>query len=288
MKRWIFLMVILVPIGVFSQITTISIPRTPRKQIKYEVIDTGVIRVFYELLSVVDPEKQDRPNKNYIVLEIGETGISRFYSDNQRLHDSIMDEFGKTKSTRRNMGQGIRDNSILAGGDQEVFKNYPSGKITVTDKFFSTDYLYEDNLNEIQWQIETDTATVLSYLCQKATTDFYGRHFEAWFAPDLPVNDGPWKFRGLPGLILSIQDAHKHYRFQAIGLENSRLPINFPHKDYLKTSRKEVNKIHKRFAEDPKGFITNIPGASIKEMDEYGTKKNDNDTKFSYNPIELK
>jgi GLPGLI family protein len=224
-----------------------------------------------------------------MLLDIGETGVSRFYSDYKRQSDSIMIELAKAKSNRIDIGQTMKNDDISSIGDpQEVFKNYPSGKITVIDFVVLTGYLYEENMDEIQWQIETDTATVLSYLCQKATTDYHGRHFEAWFAPDIPINDGPWKFRGLPGLILSIQDADRYYRFQAIGLENSTLSINFPQNNYLKTSRKEVNIIHKRFAENPIEFITNsIPDANIKVRDEYGTKKTDNEVKFPYNPIEL-
>jgi GLPGLI family protein len=288
MRKWIFLIAIMIPVGVFSQI---SISMGSQKPIKNEVIDTSVIRVFYELLSVSDPEKPDKPNKDYLVLEIGEKGISRFYSDNKRRQDSILNELIKINPTRIDMGKAMKDNGISSGGDQrEVFKNYPSGKITVTDHIVSSDYLYEENLNDIQWQIGTDTATVLSYLCQKATTDFRGRHYEAWFASDLPINDGPWKFRGLPGLILSIQDVDKHYCFQAIGLENSTLPVNFQKKDYLKTSRKEVEKIQKRFIEDPMGFITSsMPGANIqiKMMDENGVERTGSEIKFPYNPIEL-
>ncbi|GHT85611.1 hypothetical protein FACS18947_4590 [Bacteroidia bacterium] len=276
------------PIGVYSQI---NIQMGAQKPVKNEVIDTGVIRVFYELLSVADPEKPDKTTKDYLVLEIGEKGISRFYSDNKRRQDSIMAELIKINPTRIDMGKALKDNGISSGGDQrEVFKNYPSGKIMVTDHIVSSDYLYEENLNDIQWQIGTDTVTILSYLCQKATADFRGRHYEAWFAPDLPINDGPWKFMGLPGLILSIQDVDKHYQFQAIGLENSTLPVNFPKKDYLKTSRKEVEKIQKRFIEDPMGFITaSMPGTNIqiKMMDETGSEKTGSEIKFPYNPIEL-
>jgi GLPGLI family protein len=288
MRRWIFLIALFIPVGVYSQI---NIMAGGPKQIKYETIDTGVIRVFYELQSVIKPEAPDKTQKDYLVLEIGESGISRFYSDNKRRQDSIMNELIKINPSSIDMGKAMKDNGISSGGDErEIFKNYPSGKITVTDHVVSASYLYEEDLNEIQWQIETDTATILSYLCQKAVADFRGRHYTAWFAPDLPINDGPWKFMGLPGLILAVEDAAKHYNFRATGLENSTLPIRFAKKDYLKTSRKEVDKIRKRFIEDPMGFITDsMPGANIKikMMDENGVEKTGSDIKFPYNPLEL-
>ena len=38
-----------------------------------------------------------------------------------------------------------------------------------------------------------------SFDCQKAECDFRGRRWEAWFTTEIPVGEGPWKLRGLPG-----------------------------------------------------------------------------------------
>jgi len=153
-----------------------------------------------------------------------------------------------------------------------------------------SDYMIEEDRPAFQWQIEPDTREILSYTCQKAVTDFRGRHYEVWFAPDLPLNDGPWKFSGLPGLILAAEDSDKYFTFQAVGIENSDKPVQFPQKDYVKTSRKEVEKVQKRFIEDPMGFIKNSnPGAniSIKVRDENGVERTGSEIKFPYNPMEL-
>jgi GLPGLI family protein len=42
---------------------------------------------------------------------------------------------------------------------------------------------------------------------QKATTEFGGRKWTAWFCEEIPLSDGPYKFKGLPGLIVKISDA---------------------------------------------------------------------------------
>jgi len=287
-RRFVFLLVFCMPLCVHSQI---SIQMGTPKPIKHEILDTAVIRVSYEMKSMIDILKPDNLTQDYMVLEIGEKGVSRFYSDNKRRQDSIMAELIKINPTQIDMMQVMKDNGINPGGDErEIFKNYPVGKMTVTEHIVSTDYRYEDELNVISWQIEPDTKTFLSYDCQKATADFRGRHYEAWFAPDLPLNDGPWKFRGLPGLILSIEDTDKQFSFQAIGIEQATLPVRFPQKDYLKTSRKEVEKIRKRFIENPMKYIMDShPGAniSVKMVDENGNEKTGEDIKFPYNPIEL-
>jgi GLPGLI family protein len=292
MKQYFtFLFALSLPAIAFSQI---NIQRSgPQKSVKYEALDKGALRVLYEVKSIHDVSKPDKTETDYRVLEIGERGISHFYSDNRRRMDSVMTEMLKNRTSRLDMRNVLSDNGISSSGDQkDIFRNYPFDKITVTDRIASTDYLYEEPLEDVQipWKTEVDTKEILSYSCQKATSEFRGRRYEAWFAPDLPINSGPWKFSGLPGLILAVEDSDKNFSFQAIGIENSTLPILFPKKDYVKTSRKEMGKIQKRYAESPVEFMTNsMPGAKvmIKVIDEDGNEKIGKEVKFPYNPIEL-
>jgi len=288
-QLFFFLFAFSIPAIAFSQISYQM--GSSRAAIKYETIDNGVLRVFYETKSVSDPTKPERTTADYMVLDIGEKGISRFYSDNRRRTDSIMNELMKGGGPVRFNSNTLSNSGITSPGDaKEVFKNYPAGKISVTDRVANSDYLYEEDRNNFQWQIESDTREILSYTCQKAVADFRGRHYEAWFAPDLPLNDGPWKFSGLPGLILYVEDSDKNFVFQAIGIENYNLPVEFPQKDYLKTSRSEVARIQKRFIEDPMGYISNsMPGARvmIRTVDESGVERSGSDVKIPYNPMEL-
>jgi len=290
MKRYIFFLLLFgFPAIAFSQIRIMM--GGAEKTVKYETLDKGVLRVLYETNSVTDTSKPDKKQQDYMVLEVGEKGISRFYSDNRRRMDSVVTEMMKSGGPIRIDRNTMSDNGISSQGDsKEIFKNYPAGKITVTDFIVSSNFLYEEDRPAFQWQIEPDTREIMSYTCQKAVADFRGRHYEVWFAPDLPLNDGPWKFSGLPGLILAAEDSAKYFTFKAIGIEHSDKPVLFPQKDYVKTSRKEVEKVQKRFIEDPMGFIKNSnPGANIliKTRDENGVERTGNEVKIPYNPMEL-
>lgn len=107
-----------------------------------------------------------------------------------------------------------------------VFKDNAREAMTVYDKAGMTERgVYEEPFSELTWETGDSTKTVLGYECIMATTDYHGRKWTAWFAPEIPVNDGPWKLRGLPGLILEATDDKGHHRFVAEGIEESDKPM---------------------------------------------------------------
>ena len=65
----------------------------------------------------------------------------------------------------------------------------------------------------INWEIKNETKTISDYKCQKAIGSFAGRNYIAWFTSEIPISDGPYKFNGLPGLIIKINDSRNHYEF---------------------------------------------------------------------------
>lgn len=280
----------IIAVSAFSQI---RIAGGNSADITYKELDKGVIRLFYEANSVKDPEKADVLTKDYMVLELGENEISRFYSDNVRRLDSILMEVrGKVPGRNFNLdlSQMMKENGLSSGGSRgEIYKNYPQGKISVVDNVVSDYYLYEEGMDLFSWNILPETKEILSYQCQKAETDFRGRHYEAWFAMDLPINNGPWKFNGLPGLILSVSDSEGHFSFEAIGLEHIDYPILFSERKYIKTSREDLTKVQERFARDPMGFIGNSMGGAtvVKAVAKDGSEIDLDNMKRPHNPIEL-
>jgi GLPGLI family protein len=143
----------------------------------------------------------------------------------------------------------------------------------------------------LDWTIDHETQTVLSYNCQKATISFRGRDYIAWFTPDIPVPNGPWQFGGLPGLILKLYDTKENFVFECTGIENLRnkkAPIDYYLVDYNKLSRKEYRQIDKRFHDDYIQY-EKLHGVQLMIMVDPVTKKETQpkSLKLSYNPIEL-
>ncbi len=97
-----------------------------------------------------------------------------------------------------------------------VFKYYKDSAIKVREKLNQW-YIIADTV-VIEWSIKEETKILKGMKLQRAEGDFRGRHYIAWFNPQIPISDGPWKLRGLPGLILEAYDEKKHVRFELISV----------------------------------------------------------------------
>ena len=106
-------------------------------------------------------------------------------------------------------------------GNKSTSKITVIGKQNLTPKFYyngKSNFYFQDNFADQillvkeddfnwDWKITNKTKKIGNFLCYKATTNFRGRKYTAWFTKQVPVSFGPWKFNGLPGLILEITDS---------------------------------------------------------------------------------
>ena len=125
-----------------------------------------------------------------------------------------------------------------------VFSKPTDGTLTVYDKYGEDLGYYAEPLTEMRWtMVEDSVTTVLGYKCLMAESEYHGRHWKAWFAPEIPISFGPWKFHGLPGLILKAE-ANGGFSFTATGLELTNRPISpmYLQHDYTEINRKEALK----------------------------------------------
>ncbi|WP_304644763.1 GLPGLI family protein [uncultured Duncaniella sp.] len=158
----------------------------------------------------------------------------------------------------------------LGGWEWEyVFKNMPEGKWTVLNYFDMERRVYEEEIETPVWEIADSVKTILGYECQLAFTDFRGRRWSAWFTPEIPVAEGPWKLSGLPGLILEAYDAKRHYVFTSTGIVKDNLGDVgiYIFRDYFKTTRD-------KYLNDRYKYITSTTSMGSKIAAAYGVKTN--------------
>ena len=109
--------------------------------------------------------------------------------------------------------------------EEVIYKIPTAGTEAVYDGIGMGNYEYQEPTGLFSWTLTPTTATVAGYACQRATTAFGGRQWEAWFTREVPVGDGPYKFYGLPGLIVKVGDARQHYLFELTQLRQLVPPV---------------------------------------------------------------
>ena len=133
---------------------------------------------------------------------------------------------------------------IIRGNELKEYASFP----LVAERENSS---YTEPWPLMQWTLADEQQTILGHRCQKTTCRFRGRDFVAWFAADVPIKGGPWKFGGLPGCILKVYDVQKIYVWEAVTIERGKFLISqYPDKLYPKSSRKSVWQRQKLYNED--------------------------------------
>lgn len=133
-------------------------------------------------------------------------------------------------------------NSSPIGHSVDLYVVRDNDMFKVWDMVYYEYRKYSELIEERSWTIIDDsTKNVLGYECIMATANYHGRHWTAWFTPEIPVDAGPWKLLGLPGLILEASDSTGHHHFTANGIQsvNMNIPPVYEPYSYEKTTRKK-------------------------------------------------
>jgi len=179
--------------------------------------DSAKLMVHYKFSHVRDTTKRDTPYTENMILMVGQTA-SVYKSYDSRLQ---MERMKKQMEEIRKTGTMGPTNFRMGGPSitpTEIFQFATINKMVRKEKLINS-YLIEDPYPAINWKISGDTATISNLHCQKATGHLLGRDYVAWFCPDLPFRNGPWKLCGLPGLIVEAHDVKNDVIFKFDGIE---------------------------------------------------------------------
>jgi len=218
-------------------------------------------RFFYEYKFISDSTDKADVKKEIMLLDIDKTG-SKYYSQDKFIADSISkaDLEKQLKLSPNNININRREKPGQVS--YKVTKQYPEFKTYLFTGISSDHYKIEED-QKPEWKILPDKQKIGEYNAQKAVTNFGGREWTAWFSTDLPFQDGPYKFYGLPGLIVKIEDKTGSHSMTLVGNKTiaiaSEKETELPQgvqiygmggKD-IEISEKQFKKVWKAYVNDP-------------------------------------
>ncbi|MDR6465189.1 GLPGLI family protein [Chryseobacterium sediminis] len=230
------------------------------------LVQSQTHRFIYELQYKMDSTETTYEKLN-MILDITPKEV-KFYGRNLMTTDSLNKKFGMNTSHTDMSGQVVKRK--INSFENENFINIKNGYYS----FKTTD--------KVNWTISSETKKADSYTLQKATTQFGGRNWIAWFCKDIPFNEGPFKFRELPGLIFELSDTKKNFIYHLI--KSQKLPEAYPTDDFLEfnfgnkaipINEKQKHKLIMEFYNDPFAFERN------------NFSKSNNDLKININGKEI-
>lgn len=201
-----------------------------------------------------------------MLLQIGPDGLSKFSSYKNLTVDSIL-----MRSTREQIVDAAIEGKLSAGEFMTIYKNYPAGRLTHTEKICQDWFRYNEEMPSLDWELTDSVATVLGYECQSARCEFRGREWTVFYTEDIPLMDGPWKLHGLPGLIMKASDRDGHYTFECIGIRSKAdRPITIYKVPFNKTDRRGYYDARHRYEINPYAYYEATTGGHIDVVDESG------------------
>lgn len=233
--------------------------------------------VQYDLKWSCDEDARQNKSKDVMYLYAGRNAAVSY------IEREMLDDVRLMANFNQDGKRGSNISNFLRSTIGQTFTNYPKGKTTVIKNLDAAGvFLYEEEEPATDWKLSNDTLTVAGYLCKKANGTLYGRDYTVWYAQDIPSQFGPWKLKGLPGLILKATSDDGDFDFTAVGIERRNEPIYFWERDYNKKSREQILKQERQLLMNPAEYLEDY-GISFKVI-----TFDDTTPKIGFiNPIEL-
>ena len=226
-------------------------------------------RFFYDYKYIPDSNNREDVKSDLMVLDINAKGSSYFS------HASFVADSTQRADIEKQMQMtpgsiNIKRTEKPGQINFKVTKSYPDYTTFLYRKISSDRYkIAEDSKPE--WKISSEKQKIGEYNTQKATTSFGGRDWIAWFTQEIPFQDGPYKFYGLPGLIVKIEDTTGSHIMTLTGNKKINNPTEEKDLDIPSNMRvygfggNEIEVTEDRFRKAWKAYV-NDPTKNMREM----------------------
>lgn len=132
-----------------------------------------------------------------------------------------------------------------------IQKDFIQKKYTITENVGLNNYRVEYDFPSNDWHLIDKKNKILGYECQGAQINFGGRKWTAFYTSDIPISDGPYKFHGLPGLILSLESEDAEYKFNIKSIQNSSTNFEPTPPKIVNITPKKLLMLKSNYSSDP-------------------------------------
>lgn len=253
--------------------------------------------VEYNFYYLIDTTNSENFSKKERVILYGNKDLTLFIPKNVYLRDSIQytiignegwEQFKSNESISSAIQQ-TRDKTKdipRSWYPLRVRRDLKENKSYLT--YASSQYIHTSSeLYSPNWKIHEEKDTIADFNVIKATTRYGGRNYVAWFCPEIPISQGPYKFYGLPGLILKLHDEDGYFHFNFVSIQGS-YPKYFS-SEYNKPTMSRSQMVEKLKSE----LVSSTPetlqilGMSASARAEQQLKQNKKNSKLTFLVMEL-
>ncbi len=253
-------------------------------------VDTARYKVTYSLKYKFHPNQVD---------DFSDTRIVQIGKHNVKDYSDIINHFDSLATAQVRRGAESYSNVSSNPWPLEILRPIRGDKAELKYRLSVSTFLnYSDSVPVLEWNFRNEDAEpILGYDCRKATTEFAGRKYTAWFTTEIPLPFGPYKFGALPGLILKIEDDEQQFVWEAVGFERANTPImEYTYQDGndKRCTAEDVEKTLARYFKSPVGFLISEMGGDNGKVQIVGKDgklmSNSDASQISvpYKPLEIK
>ncbi|UWX61559.1 GLPGLI family protein [Chryseobacterium oranimense] len=214
--------------------------------------EKAVMEINYETKMIPDSLAKEKINIFQSVLLLNNNQSAYFSREAKAFFNNDVKVPSSTSITT-NMGIVPRYPKSVAsilniGGKQTAF--LPVGK-----------YIFSFEEPNLKWETLSQTKNIKGYKCRiaKTITDT-GDEFFAWYTEDIAIPDGPFRFKGLSGLVLEVYNKNRTIEIYATDIKKSEEFIEPITYDNLVNAKSKMQFIEarKNYAENPSMYNGNL------------------------------
>ncbi|MBZ9779525.1 GLPGLI family protein [Psychroflexus sp. CAK8W] len=218
----------------------------------------NIICLLITFITVHFTNGQDKSSKIYVEYAVNKGSINSteylIANTNNALYTTDFIEVKNDKTIESEDGDDYRINpEIVKVNAMKYYSQLDSPYLYFVSQSKNSEntIVAVDSLPKLQWELSPNkTKEINTFTCFEAKTTFRGSKIVAYYAPGIPAGFGPFKLKGLPGLILEAYNEYSglKYHWKAIKIIspfNQKLNLKFSEELYdspLVTYRSIVEK----------------------------------------------